>query len=99
MNVAGGLGTVGFYNLSWWGIDVQVQPYTGSFYVKGSYSGNFTASLMSQSNTILGSVDIVSMVTSSAWTQHNFTLTPSVAATTSNNIFSITYHASVSIEN
>jgi len=42
MNVAGGSGTVGFSNPGYWGISVKVQNYQGSFYVKGSYSGNFT---------------------------------------------------------
>lgn len=96
MNVAGGSGTVGFSNPGWWGIDVKVQPYKGSFYVKGSYSGAFTVSLVSVSNTVLGSVQIASTSTASSWTQHNFTLIPMAAATTPNNTFSITYDASVS---
>jgi alpha-N-arabinofuranosidase len=52
MNVAGGSGTVGFSNPGWWGIDVKVEPYKGSFYARGSYSGSFTASLLSASNTV-----------------------------------------------
>jgi len=96
MNVAGGSGTVGFSNPGWWGINVKVQKYRGSFYVRGLYSGNFTASLSSLSNAVLGSVDIPSVGTSSDWTQYNFTLTPTAAALSSNNTFSITYNASVS---
>jgi alpha-N-arabinofuranosidase len=97
MNVAGGSGTVGFSNPGWWGIDVKVQPHKGSFYVKESYSGSFTASLLSASSTVLGSVQIPSMAASGAsWTQYNFTLIPTQTATTSNNTFSITYDASVS---
>jgi alpha-N-arabinofuranosidase len=96
MNVAGGSGTVGFSNPGYWGISVKVQNYQGSFYVKGSYSGNFTASLSSASNNVLGSVEIPSVGTGSDWTQYNFTLTPTTTATSSNNTFSITYDASVS---
>src|SRR5690606_19420289 len=36
--------TVGFANAGYWGMDVKVQKYTGSFYVKGAYKGkSFTA--------------------------------------------------------
>ena len=96
MNVAGGSGTVGFSNPGWWGIDVKVQQYRGSFYVKGLYSGHFTASLSSLSNSVLGSVEIPAVGNSSDWTRYNFTLTPTAAATSSNNTFCITYDASVS---
>jgi alpha-N-arabinofuranosidase len=68
----------------------------GSFFVKGSYSGNFTASLRSFSNTVLRSIQIVSMATSSAHTQHNFILTPTAVAAISNNTFCVTYDASIS---
>ncbi|KAJ5675272.1 uncharacterized protein N7477_005206 [Penicillium maclennaniae] len=42
-----GKGTVGLSNDGFWGIDVRPQKYSGSFYVKGSYKGSFTASLRS----------------------------------------------------
>lgn len=96
MHVAGGSGTIGLSNPGWWGIDGQIQDYTGSFYVRGSYSGNFTASLLSLSNITLGSVDIESVATPNAWTQHNFTLTSTQAANNSNNTFTVTYEANVS---
>jgi alpha-N-arabinofuranosidase len=96
MTVAGGSGTVGFSNPGWWGIDVKVQPYTGSFYVRGDYAGKFTASFQSVAKETLGSVEIESVATAAGWTQHNFTLTPTKAASSSNNTFSITYNASVS---
>jgi alpha-N-arabinofuranosidase len=96
MNVAVGSGTAGCSNPGYWGISVKVQNYQGSFYVKGSYSGDFTASLSSASNNVLGSVEIPSVGTGSDWTQYNFTLTPKTTATYSNNTFSIIYDASVS---
>jgi len=96
MNVAGGSGIIGFSNPGWWGIDVKVQQYAGSFYVKGSYAGHFTASLLSSTKAVLGSVDFVSTASSSNWTQHSFTLTPTADATSSNNTLTITYAVSVS---
>ncbi|KAK0709344.1 putative vacuolar segregation protein, partial [Lasiosphaeria miniovina] len=93
--VASGSGAVGFANPGYWGFDVKVQPYTGSFYVLGDYAGNFTASFQSiGSKETLGSVDVVSAATSAGWVQHSFTLVPTKAAANSNNTFSITYNAS-----
>ncbi|KAF2190292.1 glycoside hydrolase family 51 protein [Zopfia rhizophila CBS 207.26] len=93
MTVAGGSGTVEFSNPGWWGMDVKVQPYTGSFYVRGDYTGKFTVSFQFASKETLGSVEIESASTASGWTQHNFTLTPSRSASDSKNTFSITYDA------
>lgn len=96
LNVAAnGSGTVGFANPGWWGINVANQQYTGSFYVKGDYSGSFTASLQSYlTNETYGSVKIESCATSSEWVQHNFTLVPKAAANV-NNTFSITFDSKV----
>ena len=97
LNVAASSGVVGISNPGWWGIDVKVQKYTGSFWVKGSYKGTFTASLQSSiTNETLASTEVISAATSSEWIQHNFTLIPNKAASNINNTFSITYDASVS---
>jgi alpha-N-arabinofuranosidase len=99
MNVAttGSSGKVGFANTGYWGMDVKVQPYKGSFYVKGSYQGSFTASLQSNlTGESFGSVDVVSQSVAGEWTQHNFTLVPAKAAPNSNNTFAITFNPAVS---
>lgn len=98
LNVVPGSKKSGFANSGYWGIDVKVQKYTGSFYVKGSYSGRFTASLQSNlTGETFGSVDIVSRSVANEWVQHEFTLVPKKAAPNSNNTFAITFDASVSI--
>lgn len=87
-------GQVGFYNDGWWGMDVQKQDYNGSFYVKGSYNGSFTASLQSNlTNATFGSVLIESSADSGGWVQHNYTITPDTAAPNSNNTLVITFDA------
>jgi alpha-L-arabinofuranosidase len=89
------IGTVGLLNTGWWGIDVQVQQYTGSFWVKGSYNGSFTVSLQSDlTNETFGSVEAPCSASSSNWKQHNFTITPAKAAPNSNNTFAVTFDAS-----
>ena len=99
MNVGtgSGNGTVGFANGGYWGIDVKVQKYTGSFYVKGSYTGAFTVSLQSNlSKEVFASTRISSNSTPNQWVQHEFTLTPAKAALNVNNTFTITFDSSVS---
>lgn len=99
MNVAvdGDSGPVGFANTGYWGMDVKVQPYTGSFYVQGTYEGSFTASLQSNlTGETFGSIDVVSQSVAGEWTQHNFTLVPTMAASNSNNTFAITFDSAVS---
>lgn len=99
MNVAAGSrpGNVGFENTGFWGMDVKVQKYTGSFYVKGAYEGSFTASLQSNlTGEEFGSVDVVSHSVAGEWTQHNFTLVPKKAAPNSNNTFALTFNPAVS---
>lgn len=91
-------GEVGFFNDGYWGMDVKAsKTYSGSFWVKGAYSGQFTASL--QSNTTgetFGTVNITSQSTADEWTEHEFELTPSNDAPSSNNSFALTFDASVS---
>jgi alpha-N-arabinofuranosidase len=98
MNVATSKATgkdVGFSNTGYWGIGVQVQPYTGSFWVKGSYRGSFTASLKSDiTQQTFASVQVASKASANAWVQHNFTLTPTSAAANSNNSFILTFDKS-----
>lgn len=100
MNVAAGSkkkGRVGFANDGYWGMDVRVQPYTGSFYVKGAYGGHFTASLQSAlTNETFGSVNVKSKSVDNEWTQHEFVLTPTKNAPNTNNTFAITFNPCVS---
>jgi alpha-L-arabinofuranosidase len=97
MRVSGGNGSeVGFENEGYWGIDVKQQPYTGSFWTKGAYTGSFTASLRSNltnSSAVFGSVQVASDSTSENWTEHTFILTPDQDAPNSNNTFAITFDA------
>ncbi|KAI1372237.1 Arabinosidase A [Hypoxylon crocopeplum] len=85
-------GRVGFANSGWWGIDVQIQPYSGSFYVKGQYDGTFTISLQSLTKKeTFAAVEIQSQCRDDEWIQHNFTLVPTQAATDIFNSFAITF--------
>ncbi|KAI9658774.1 MAG: hypothetical protein M1821_002334 [Bathelium mastoideum] len=97
MNVAvanGTTGQVGFSNTGWWGFDVQVQDYQGSFYVHGTYNGTVTVSLVSYlSNDTFGTVKVPVQSTANDWTQFNYTLTPSTAAPNPNNTFILTFDA------
>ncbi|KAI5921052.1 alpha-L-arabinofuranosidase [Camillea tinctor] len=86
---------VGFFNVGFWGMDVKIQKYTGSFWVKGGYTGSFTASLRSNlTGEEFGSVSIPSQSQNDQWTEHSFELTPSKSASNSNNTFAITFEAS-----
>jgi len=91
---ATGNGTVGISNPGWWGFDVQPQKYNGSFWVLGSYTGSFTAQLVSNSTSeVFASATIPSKAQASEWVEHSFTLTPTAAAPNINNDFTITYSA------
>ncbi|KAJ5698819.1 hypothetical protein N7462_000824 [Penicillium macrosclerotiorum] len=90
-----GKGTSGFSNSGFWGIDVRPQKYSGSFYVKGSYSGAFTAYLKSATTgEVWASAKVSSKSVAKEWVQHEFVLTPSKKAPNSNNTFSLTFDAS-----
>ncbi|KAI0015705.1 alpha-L-arabinofuranosidase [Xylariomycetidae sp. FL0641] len=94
MNVAAGNQSekVGFFNVGFWGMDVKVQKYTGSFWVKGEYEGHFTASLQSNiTGEKFGEVEVKSQSKADEWVQHEFDLTPSKDAPNSNNTFAITF--------
>lgn len=97
VNVKGSKGLAGLTNLGWWGIDVKPQKYTGSFYVKGTYNGVFTASLQSATTgKVFASAKIASRCVEGEWVQHNFILVPHSAAPDTNNTFSLTFDTSVS---
>ncbi|KAI1099703.1 glycoside hydrolase family 51 protein [Jackrogersella minutella] len=87
---------VGFENEGYWGMDVKAgNTYSGSFWVKGSYSGSFTASLQSNiTGETFGSVEIPSESRPDEWIEHDFELTPSKDAPSSNNTFVLTFDAS-----
>lgn len=87
-------GVVTLVNEGWWGIEVKPQTYTGSFYVRGAYNGQFVASFQSTTTgNTLAVTNITSKSVADSWTQHNFTLNPTSAATDTNNTFSIAYDA------
>ncbi|KKY23468.1 putative alpha-l-arabinofuranosidase a [Phaeomoniella chlamydospora] len=88
-------GTVGFANSGWWGIEVKPQTYTGTFYVYGAYSGGFTAALVSDTNgQTFATANINKSSVANAWTQFNYTLTPTDTAPDVNNSLQITFDAS-----
>ncbi|KAI7581786.1 hypothetical protein KC346_g18579, partial [Hortaea werneckii] len=63
MRVAAGNGSnrAGFENEGYWGMNVECQKYTGSFWVRGAYDGSFTASLQSNlTDDVFGSVEVPS---------------------------------------
>ncbi|KAK8084408.1 hypothetical protein PG997_005679 [Apiospora hydei] len=85
---------VGFANDGYWGMDVKIQPYTGSFWVKGEYEGSFTASLRSNlTGEVFGSTEIEAKTSADEWVEHEFKLTPTKDAPNSNNTFSLTFDA------
>lgn len=91
-------GTIGLSNPGWWGISVLPQTYTGSFWVLGSYTGNFTASLVNSiSGTVFASISIPSNSTSEEWTEFPFTLEPTAAAPNVNNTFVIEFDSGNSL--
>ncbi|KAI1396540.1 glycoside hydrolase family 51 protein [Hypoxylon fuscum] len=90
-------GEVGFRNDGYWGMDVKAsKKYSGSFWVKGDYSGQFTASLQSNvTGETFGSTKVSSTSSSDEWIEHAFELTPSKDAPNSNNTFALTFDASL----
>ncbi|KAJ2975823.1 hypothetical protein NUW58_g8251 [Xylaria curta] len=87
-------GQVGFSNDGYWGMDVKVQKYRGSFWVRGDYRGVFTASLQSNiTGERFGATQVKSRSRANKWVEHEFVLTPSKSAPSSNNTFAITFEA------
>lgn len=92
-------GMVGFENDGYWGMDVKQQKYTGSFWVKGSYHGKFTASLRSNlTNDVFGSTEVHAKCQSGDWVEHKYELTPDKDAPNSNNTLAITFDAEVGLK-
>jgi len=100
LNVAPGPGdyaaSVGFFNDGYWGMDVKkANKYTGSFWVKGQYDGQFTASLRSNiTGDTFGSTTIQSKCNSVDWIEHTYELRPDTDAPNSNNTLAITFDPS-----
>lgn len=86
--------SAGLFNDGYWGIDVRVQNYTGSFWVHGAYEGVFTADLRSAvDGEVFGSVEVESRAVDGEWVEHEFVLVPDVDAPSSNNTFALTFDA------
>jgi len=88
-------GTVSFANPGYWGIDVQPYEYQGQFYVRGPYSGNFVASLVSDlTGEVFASANIAAKSVKGSWTHLTYTLTPSAASPNTNNSLVISFDGS-----
>lgn len=91
-----GTGKVGFKNDGYWGMSVKQHKYTGSFWVRGAYTGHFTASLQSNlTEDVFGSVKITSKAVADDWTEHEFELVPERDAPNSNNTLAVTFDPAV----
>lgn len=77
-------------------MDVKQKTYTGSFWVKGTYTGSFNASLVSNiTGEVYGTVAVESHSSPDTWVEHPFELIPTLDAPNSNNSFSLTFDAAV----
>jgi alpha-L-arabinofuranosidase len=90
---SGASGTVGIQNSGYWGFDVKPQAYQGSFYVKGAYTGSFTATLKSTTGTVWATATITGGSTAGKWTKYTYKLVPANAAPNAKNVFTLTYNA------
>lgn len=89
---SGNTSAAGLLNDGYWGMDVRVQNYTGSFWTYGGYSGVFTADLRSAiDDEVFGSVEVESLAVEGEWVEHEFVLVPDVDAPSSNNTFALTF--------
>lgn len=87
-------GQIGLANPGFYGIDVKPQTYTGSFYVRGTYNGQFTASLKSMSSGKTLATTLVKGVSKPGrWTQLKYQLAPKAAPPDVKNQLVITYDA------
>ncbi|KAI0156540.1 glycoside hydrolase family 51 protein [Xylariaceae sp. FL1272] len=87
-------GQIGFANDGYWGMDIKRQKYTGSFWVKGDYHGDLTASVQSNiTGEKFGTTKIESKSRADEWTEHTFDLIPYKNAPSSNNTFAITFNS------
>lgn len=68
--------------------------YSGSFYALGAYTGNFTASLVSDiTSDTLATTTIAASSVADSWTEFTYELAPSADASNSNNSLVLTYEA------
>ncbi|KXX74213.1 Alpha-L-arabinofuranosidase A [Madurella mycetomatis] len=80
-------GKIGIANDGFWGMDVRVQKYTGSFWVRGDYDGDFEVSLRSAiTGEVFGTAKVEGPSTTE-WTEKKFELVPEKNAPNSNNTF------------
>jgi alpha-N-arabinofuranosidase len=88
-------GKVGLANDGFWGMDVKVQKYTGSFWVRGKYEGGFQVSLKSAiTGEVFGTAEIGTPSTNE-WTEKQFELIPEKNAPNSNNTFVVEWDVEV----
>lgn len=88
-------GKIGLANDGYWGMDVKVQKYTGSFWVRGKYDGDFEVSLKSAlTGEVFGAAKVKGPSTNE-WTEKKFELVPRKNAPNSNNTFVVEFDAKV----
>ena len=91
---ANGTGQVGFENPGFNGIHVVPQTYSGQFYIRGTYNGAITASLVSNlTGEVFVTATLPVISTTGNWTHVNYTLVSTVTAPTINNSLLITFDA------
>lgn len=90
-------GKIGIANDGFWGMDVRVQKYTGSFWVRGGYDGDFEVSLRSAiTGEVFGTAKVEGPSTNE-WTEKKFELVPEKNAPNSNNTFVVEWDVAVSL--
>ncbi|KAA8895832.1 alpha-L-arabinofuranosidase A [Sphaerosporella brunnea] len=97
-------GEVGILNEGWWGMDIQPQEYTASFYIKPAqavYSKSLThitTSLRSNATGEIWAAEEIRVdgptLSTLEYTQFRSTLFPAKAAPDSDNTFAVTFNAS-----
>lgn len=88
-------GRIGIANGGFWGMDVRVQKYTGSFWVRGEYDGDFEVSLRSAiTGEVFGTAKVDGPSTAE-WTEKSFELVPEKDAPNSNNTFVVEWDVAV----
>lgn len=91
-------GKIGFANAGFWGMEVKPQLYTGSFYVKGNYDGDFTITLQSNlTSEVFAWTEVKSAGKHDEWVQYKYTLFPWTWAPNSNNTLAITVDSKVNL--
>lgn len=93
-------GSYGFANPGYYSFEVKPQVYSGSFYVRGSYSGTMTAALISAFNVneVYANLQIPVVSYANNWTQISYQLTPPAPAPSVNNSLAITFDAATATD-